>query len=470
MDSLAQPLRKLYEDAGWFARARELKLLHVQCSSTLRDAALRVLAATEFHADNRSPFVVLAETHTVADDGWEARSKRIVKHWDERFAASILEGLELGELEPSAPTANTPLAVFGVWLVRMLAALRPPLEGLVVVLAPTRVEDASAFERDLTELVTRRELRAVRWMVLELGDAPLAGLIATLGPAALSCRCAEDADALDRDLAALAAGMDPVASGPARSGAAWPRGILPPSRPGERTPTRAQEEQRDLELAAAGVNAVLAGPDGTRMKQHMLLASVAARRQASTDAFTHQLTAVRIAYEAGATREALLQHLVLAGYYHSFGHAADAEREYATVAQRAAEWGCALETAQAHLALALFAAHGKRYAEAAEHYAAAAEASQRAEAPAIAIECWRLAGQLALELGLETRAIECWKRAIELVQEGTVELAKASSAPEAARQLARLLRSRGLHAQADALDHQAHRLQASGSPILVEVG
>ncbi|MBZ0116562.1 MAG: hypothetical protein K8H88_06200 [Sandaracinaceae bacterium] len=470
MDSLAQPLRKLYEDAGWFARARELKLLHVQCSSTLRDAALRVLAATEFHADNRSPFVVLAETHTVADDGWETRSKRIVKHWDERFAASMLDGLELGELEQRAPTSSAPLVAFGVWLARVLDALRPPLKGLVVVLAPTRVEDAASFERDLTELVARRELRAVRWMVLELGNAPLGGLIASLGSAALSCRCAEDTDALDRDLATIAGGMDPVANGPARSGAAWPRGILPPSRPGERTPTRAQEEQRDLDLAAAGINVVLAGPDGTRMKQHMLLASVAARKQASADAFTHQLAATRIAYDAGATREALLQHLVLAGYYHSFGHVPEAEREYATVAQRAEEWGCALETAQAHLALALFAALGKRHAEAAEHYSVAAVAAQRADALTMAIECWRLAGQLAVELGLETRAIECWRRAIELVHEGTVELAKASSAPEAARQLARLLRSRGLHAQADALDLQANRLQASGSPILVEVG
>lgn len=465
MESFDRPLRRLHNDASWFARARELRLLHVTCSSTLRASALRVLLAAEFHADNRSPFVALEDACLVTDTGWEARAKRVVRHWEERFAASILDGLELGELnrEPlSAPPGS--LAAFGAWLHRVLGALRPPLDGLVVVLAPTRVDDATSFERDLTELMRRPELRPIRWIVLHFDDAPLTDLVAALGNSALSSTCIEDPDELTRDLATLASGMDPMATGHARAGAAWPRGVHPPTRPGEVAPTRAQEEERDIELAAAGVNAALAGPDGTRMQKHMLGAVAAMRAGAGESAVREQHMAVRIAYEAGATREALLQHLVLAGYYHALGHPSDAEREYAAVAERARMWSCQVEEAQAELAQALIALQAKRQPEAAEHYARAADAAQRAKAPTLAIECWRLAGQLAAEAGLESRASECWARALELVADATPELARASSAPHAARQLAALLRRQGLLAQADSLEHQANVLETTGAP------
>jgi hypothetical protein len=465
MDSLARPLRQLYEDTSWFVRARELRLLHVTCSPSLRASALRVLLAGEFHAQNRSPFIAFEDTYTANDRGWRERSLRLGKHWEERFSAAILDGFELGELDHHAPATGDDLAAFAVWLARVLDALRAPLHGAVVVLAPTRVEDPNGFERELGELVARRELRDIRWIVLQGGDAPLGGLIEHLAASALSARCAEDPAAFDRDLSDLGNAIDPIAVGPARGGAAWPRGVLPPSRPGDRLPSAAQEEQRDLELAAAGINAVLAGPDGARMQQHMILGAVAARRGSGAEACGQQSEAVRIAYEAGATREALLQHLALAGYYHAFGYVAEAEREYTAIAQRAAEWECAHEAAQAHLALGLLAANAGRSADGATHYAQAAEAAERGQAATLAIECWRLSGQLALQVGLEKRAIESWKRALSLVREATVELAKASSAADAAHQLASLLRERGQIAQADSLDYQANQLKASGLAI-----
>lgn len=67
---------------------------------------------------------------------------------------------------------------------------------------------------------------------------------------------------------------------------------------------------------------------------------------------------------------------------------------------------------------------------------------------------------MASEAGLRERAAECWQRAIDLAEEGDVSVARAESAPLAARQLAERLRARGHSAQALSLEHQANRIEA----------
>ena len=57
MEAIAIPLRRLQEEASWFARAAEIKLLHVTADATLRGAAIKVLMAQEVHADNRAHMV-----------------------------------------------------------------------------------------------------------------------------------------------------------------------------------------------------------------------------------------------------------------------------------------------------------------------------------------------------------------------------------------------------------------------------
>ena len=178
------------------------------------------------------------------------------------------------------------------------------------------------------------------------------------------------------------------------------------------------------------------------------------------EAVSHQLEAVRIAYDSGATREALLQHMILAGYYHAASLEPDAWREYATVAQRATEWGCFLEEAQSRLALGLIDARAGRRADAIAQYAAAAAAAERARAEALAVECWRVAGELAAASGAETAAAEHWQRAIDVAYRAGPAVERSSSAPVAATQLATILRARGLTAQAESLEERARRLLA----------
>jgi len=459
MESMARPLRALHEDVSWFARATEVKLLHVRCDAALRKSAVRLLLAGELHADNRSPFVLLEDAWKTVDPGWGTRAKRLAEHWEGRRRVLSEEGIELGSLSGRRPASADPHAAFGGWLDLVLQCVRAPLEGLVVVLAPPRIENGDAFEAELRELVLQPELSAARWIVMDVQEAPLDDLKAELGRRALTSACVRDDDAFARDLNAMMASVDPELPGPARAGAAWPRGVIPPPRPGETAPTVEQQANVDVELAAAGMSPALAGPQGARMQQYMLAAAVQMKLGNGELAVQHQREACRIADEAQGGRELVLQWMVLAGYELARGSEAEAYRQYAGVAAKAEELGLDLERAQAGLALALLDARAGRDADAMARYATSAEFATRAEAPGLAIESWRLAGQMAAEVQLEEHAAECWRRAIELTEGAEADVARGSSAPRAARELAALLRARGLGPQADSLEHQANRIE-----------
>jgi len=468
MESIARPLRQLHEDVSWFARATEVKLLHVRCDTALRKSALQVVVAGELHADNRSPFVLLEDAWKVADPGWPLRSHRLVEHWEGRRRVQAEEGIELGSLSGQRPASRDPLAAFGGWLNLVLQCVRPPMEGFVVVLAPTRVEDPVAFESELTELIRRPELASARWVVADVMEAPLERLHEELGSAAMRSECVRDDGALGQDLSALMTSVDPELPGPAKAGAAWPRGVLPPPRKGDLEPTEEQQAEVDIEMAAAGVSPALAGPQGLRMQQYMLAAAIQMKQGNGELAIQHQREACRLAHEAHAARELVLQWMVLAGYELALGREDEAYGQYAGAAERAEQEDLNLERAQAGLALALIDARAERHAEGAAQYASAADFALRAGATGLAIESWRLAGHMAAAARLEERAAECWQRAIALAEDSDAEVAKGSSAPIAARQLAERLRARGLGPQADALEEQANRLEQGQTRVAME--
>ena len=98
MQSIASALEQLHEDASWFARAHEVRLLVVRTSGDLRATVVSLLPKYEFHHDNRSPWVVLEDGRIAFDDGWIARATRLAAHWHDRRHLSKREGLELGEV------------------------------------------------------------------------------------------------------------------------------------------------------------------------------------------------------------------------------------------------------------------------------------------------------------------------------------------------------------------------------------
>ncbi len=69
MESISSPLNRLHEDGSWFARAHEVRLLVVRCSGDLRKPVLGLVPMFEFHADNRSPWMMSLDGHTGARVG-----------------------------------------------------------------------------------------------------------------------------------------------------------------------------------------------------------------------------------------------------------------------------------------------------------------------------------------------------------------------------------------------------------------
>src|SRR5262249_52126705 len=132
----------------------------------------------------------------------------------------------------SNPARSTPAqgpAAFLDACVGVLEATRPPLEGLVLVLAPAIVEDSEALGPYLNALlVDAPELHACRIVLVLDADQPVPQLVINeLGDAAVICDCATDPEQKRRDLQALV--KSEGNGGPAAG--AWPAGVVAPRRP-----------------------------------------------------------------------------------------------------------------------------------------------------------------------------------------------------------------------------------------------
>ena len=231
MQAISTALNRLMEQGSWFVRARDARLMVVRASSNVRKAALRLLAGLDFNADNRSAWVVLEDGHTANDPGWQVRANRLLVHWEDRRTAFLeREGLEMpaseiAELTAASPHAKRPpAAVLPTWLAcrAVLDAIRAPLEGLVIILAPAVVANVEQMLAELAALVNDPALDGCRWVwVLDAAESE-ASLAERVAPPNMYCECVPDADQLAQDLAAM------VSADAASIGRAAPRGVVPP--------------------------------------------------------------------------------------------------------------------------------------------------------------------------------------------------------------------------------------------------
>jgi tetratricopeptide (TPR) repeat protein len=322
------------------------------------------------------------------------------------------------------------------------------------VLAPTVVQQVEAWDQVVTALVTRPDLGGVRWIVVDLDHDTADGLAGELGTRAMSSTCKIDDDALLRDLethVALLEAAPAGAPGPACVGAAWPKGVLPPTR-GKGEPMPAVEVARELE--AAGLSPALAGDVGPKLKLHIMRGALALRRGDAARAVDEQRAASKLCAAAGLVDAALLLRMTIAGYLMHAGAPRLARDEFAAVASTAKagrNWSLA---AQALLGLGALLALERRPGEAATAYREAAQLAELAGITVLAIEAWRMTGQLALDHGSEADANTAWRRAIALA-DSDLPVSALSSAPQTARALAAVCRRRGRIAEAQALEAQS---------------
>lgn len=458
MESLARRIRELADTLSWFVRARELRLLHVRTSPDLRATALRLAASQELHPENRSPFVVLEDACTAASDGWPERLERLRAQHEARRARMAQEGEPLPEL-PERPAIAEPLAAFGAQLAQLLKARADWHEGLVAVLAPTRVERPGALCEALRALLDARGLGAVRWMLIDPEPAALEPVADELGERAARIAFLVDEAEAQRDLARMldaAEAAPPDVVGPARVGAAWPRGVSPPLRP--RHPP-ADPGSVDALLEREGISLPLAGARGGELARLVLRGAQAMRRGQPVEAVQQQARARDLCAQAGMAREATIMELVLGGYLVAAGDAGRAARAYDAARERAERAGLPDLGAQAQLALGALHVRAGEPADAAAAYARAAALARQSGSAIVTIEALRLAGQAQLDLGNADEAARIWGAALEAADAADPAEVRASSAAEVARALAALLRKRGLKDAAARLEERSRALE-----------
>lgn len=463
MESIARPLRRLQEEASWFARAHELKVLRVRTDATLRAAVVDLLMAHEHHADNRALYFRFDDVVDAAGATWADRANRLRLDWADKTKSLIPAGIDLQPLGEAAGRSGR--ADFAGVLLRTASCLAAPVTQVMAVMAPARVEDPQGFLNDLTSLVAARELAHVRWIVVEVDGDAAAPLAHRLGAAALTCVCLIDDKEQQDDLAAQGAAS--VAGEPAgivadadltwRAPGAMPN-VTPPPRVGS------ARRATDDELRAAGLSPKFVNGGGTNLKRLVLGGSLALRQGRQADAVTLQARAAALCAEMEMPREQILNLHVLGGYLMAGQAPVRAMEVYARAGELARVGGFAELHAQSELAMGMLETLGSRPAEAAPHYSAAGRLAEGAGVPSLAIECWRMAGQLAVEARLETSAAECWKRALTLADPLDPKVAQMTTAAEIARALAALCRKRGLTAQAKSLEQRSVELeQGSGT-------
>ncbi|WP_437764914.1 hypothetical protein WMF27_32765 [Sorangium sp. So ce281] len=465
MQAISAALNRLLVEGSWFVRAKEVELLVVRTSADLRKPALRIVAGLEFHHDNRSAWVVLEDAYTLADPGWQVRAHRLLAHWEDRRAAFMQkEGIEMpAAAAPASAVSASPLAAQGAGrraarvapfrgaAGAVVAALRPPLEGLVVAIAPTVVEDAEALGNEIEALITEPALGPCRWVWMVDAAAPWPALLDRLGQdRAMRCECAPDPGQRDEDLRAL------VQAPNATFGRAAPRGVQPPRRVDEPPPLDPAVRERMLREAGLSPEYLEKAPDLQRL---VLGAALAMKEGRGLDAVRMQREACDLAASLRLAEVTVLCQVSLASYLSALEQPNLAAKELRGAVDLAARHNLGLQEAQARLALALVLALQQRLPDAAREYAECARRADKANVPLLAIEAWRLAGQIALQMKTEQQAIACFSEAIRVAEGSEREVVKISSAPEAARRLAALCRERGLVAQAESLYTQADAME-----------
>lgn len=451
MQSISDPLNLLHEDGSWFARAHELRLWVVRCDENLRGSVLTLLPKLEFHHDNVFAWPVLPDPHTEADPGWQLRANRLAEDWGRRVEAFAEEGIT--QVPVAAVQNPRGLDALRTTAAAVLEGMAEPLQGLVMVLAPTVVEQPAKLAKAITELMSDPALQRCRWvLVLDVDVPPPRPLLDALGPErSMTTVCRVDEAQQKQDLGAMVGGSDP-----ARFGMAGPVGVTPPPRVDDPPPL--PKEQRDEALRAEGVEpAMVDHAPAIRLK--VLQASIAMKDGRGPEAIQAQREARDLCAEVNEPELWVITQVTLASYLSGLGQRPRAKQELQLATEHAQAHELGRLHAQALLALGMLHAVDRQPGEAVRAYTEAARVAEAADEPVLAIEAWRTAGQLAATHRQDDAAANALQQALRVAGQTPPGDVKGSSAPEAARQLATIYESRGLQPQAASLHLQADAME-----------
>lgn len=460
MQSISDPLNLLHEDGSWFARAHELRLWVVHCDENLRGSVISILPKLEFHHDNASAWSVLPDAHIQTDWGWQLRANRLADNWDRRVEAFAEEGIE--QIPVTSVQMARPLDGFRATASSIIRGMVEPLRGLVVVLAPTVVDQVNQLEATLSELLGDPALQLCRWvLVLDVDAPPPHILLDALGPErAMLTPCRVDMAQQRQDLDAMLAGGDPI-----RFGMAGPVGVSPPPR--VKDPPPVSKQVRDAELRKRGVDPAMFD-HAAKIREKLLQASIAMKDGRGPDAIEAQRGARDLCAKMDDPELWIITQVTLASYLSGLGHRPQAIRELQLAIDQARARGLGRLHTQALLAMGMLHTLDNKLSEAMVAYTEAGRVAEAADEPILAIESWRSAGQLAACHRQDEAAENAFRHALRLAAGIQPTEVKSSSAPEAARQLAAIYerhrmqaQAASLYAQADAMDRGEEITDAS---------
>jgi hypothetical protein len=437
--AILQPIQALHERAAFFLAAPEVRVLLVEVDDVMRAPALAHLMGLEFSADNRSAFIGLVAPHVGSEPGWAAWVDEVVDQHKARRAAHADEGVDIEDMPTTLAGADAMARLAAaLWSASRIVRAAPlELTGVTCVLAPERLDADEAFARSLLDFVEAPSLEGVRWILVDPVDRLREALSPALGERLLTCECRLDDRARDRAAAmqvAAAAAAGAKAPPQAKQGAAWPRGVKPPARPGSRPPRGTAVPPEVAEIARKG-DALGELAAVVRAAAH------AASTGNAGEAVRLQTRARDLAFSAGLRPELAQMELILGTFQLKLdpergGGPAAARLTFTRALEGAERDGLHLEAAQAALGLAQLHLLTPDRTLGFEAFRRAAGLAQKAAAPALAIEALRAAGQTALAAGALTAAAGSWREALDLAATLPPAEAKATSAAEVARLLA----------------------------------
>lgn len=431
MDPITRAATTFAEQAAAFWQSGQGQILHICAAPAQRLNVAKLLRAQESALDNRWPLVLFDAPFSDARAYAAGLGQRIAEDYAAVRAGVAQEGVALDELPPALAVTATAHGV-AVALAEMAKRLGSRLDGVQLVLLPSRIDSADAWRKFVAELLQCAFSQRAR---VAIYDPP--------GGALSSLFSAQRRALFEVDEAAL---LDYFRQAGNRKSEGPPRPAKAPALTDEQ---RARVEER--------LGRRLLGQDSAaRLRDLLLDAAQHNRKNDHGAALKSYLEAQRLCQAAGAVHEEAMVLMALASAYLALKDTAQALASYSSAAKLAADKSLWPVASQAFMGSGAVWLMNGEWRRAAQDYEQAAAAAERAQVAMLRIEALRMAGTCHHQLGRTDDTVRCWQQAVLEGEALSPGLRAATTFPEVAGELIKLLRRYGLHQQADHVESLVH--------------
>jgi len=423
MDPITRAATRFAEQSAAFWQSGQGQLLHMCAVPAQRLNLAKFLRARESALDNRWPLVLFDAPFSDARAYAAGLGRRIAEDYAAVRAGVAQEGVALEEF-PSALAVTATAHGVAAALEEMAKRLGPRLDGAQLVLLPGQIDSADTWRKFVAELLQFAFSQRARVAVYDPPGGVLASLFSEQGRALFEV----DEEAL----------LDYFRQAGNRQSAGPPRPAKAPALTDEQ---RARVEER--------LGRRLLGQDSAaRLRDLLLDAAQHNRKKDHGAAQKCYLEAQRLCQAEGAVHEEAMVLMALASAHLALRDPTQALTSYATAAKLAHSKSLWPVVSQAFMGSGAVWLMNGEWQRAARDYEQAAAAAEQAQVAMLRIEALRMAGTCHHNLGRTDDTVRCWQQAVMAGEELSPGLRAATTFPEVAGEMIKLLRRSGLHQQA----------------------